>query len=425
MGNNTRQVHKQSQLDEHVNLMEAQFADHFGNIDEQLFVLKETVSKIPDLKTAVDQMKMELPGVRHSLAKLHQMLQHLINSNAGESPNNRKTKESKEPESSHKEYFQTTNGNLFSKLPKLEFPKFRGEDSYGWVRKAKHFFEFNPVEERNKVNFASIHFEGQTEYWFGAYIKTKERVLWPEFVKDVHSRFAKLFKESVVGEFHKLRQQTSVEAYYNDFETIRSMMVSEGCKLEEEYFTQSFISGLKEEIKLEVEKFETSDLSRAIFLARKHEASMQQSWHTPRTSTRPSLPSSNSNYPLPKPQINTNSWKPKPVPSPTTTVYPQNQLTGPPRVNQPILNNPHTQRRMKGLCYWCDEAFTPAHNCKHKQLSMLVTDEKEPEEPPPKIIAKRPADSDIVLLCRPPPSTAVRRRGPQDRSRSLKAQAHD
>ncbi|KAK2991121.1 hypothetical protein RJ640_025871 [Escallonia rubra] len=219
MGYNTRQVHKQSQLDEHVSLMEAQFADHFGNIDKQLFVPKETVSKIPDLKTAVDQMKMELPGVRHSLAELHQMLQHLINSNEGESANNRKTRESKEPESSHKE-------------------------------KAERFFEFNPVEERNKVNFASIHFEGQAEHWFGAYIKTKERVLWPEFVKDVHSRFAKLFKESVVGEFHKLMQQTSVEAYYNDFETIRSMMVGEGCKLEEEYFTQSFISGLKEEIRL-------------------------------------------------------------------------------------------------------------------------------------------------------------------------------
>ncbi|KAK2989279.1 hypothetical protein RJ640_000029 [Escallonia rubra] len=152
-----------------------------------------------------------------------------------------------------------------------------GEDSYGWVRKAERFFEFNPVDECNKVNFASIHFEGQAEYWFGAYIKTKERVLWPEFVKDVHSRFAKLFKESVVGEFRKLRQQSSVEAYYNDFETIRSMMVSEGCKLEEEYFTQSFISGLKEEIRLEVEKFETSDLSRAIFLARKDEASIQLS----------------------------------------------------------------------------------------------------------------------------------------------------
>ncbi|KAK2975240.1 hypothetical protein RJ640_021984 [Escallonia rubra] len=125
-----------------------------------------------------------------------------------------------------------------------------GEDSYGWVRKAGRFFEFNPVEERNKVNFASIHFEGQAEHWFAAYIKTKERVLWPEFAKDVHSRFAKLFKESVVGEFHKLMQQTSVEAYYNDFETIRSMMVSEGCKLEEEYFTQNFIRGLKEEIRL-------------------------------------------------------------------------------------------------------------------------------------------------------------------------------
>ncbi|KAK2988545.1 hypothetical protein RJ640_022496 [Escallonia rubra] len=202
--------------------MEAQFADHFDAIDDQLLGLKETASEIPELKLAVDQLKEEIPE----------------------------------------------------------------------ARKAEQFFEFNHVDETSKVNFASIHFEGQVEYWYSAYIKVKKRVLWPEFVKDLHARFAKLFKDNVVREFHKLRQKSSVKAYYNDFETIWSMMVSEGCQIAEEYFTHSFISGLKEEIRLEVEKFETSDLSRAIYLARKHGASLQQSWHAPRTASRPSLPTS-------------------------------------------------------------------------------------------------------------------------------------
>ncbi|KAK2967034.1 hypothetical protein RJ640_003390 [Escallonia rubra] len=52
MGYNTRQG-KQQQLDEHVSLMEAHFADPFGAIDDQLMGLKETVSEISGLRWKV------------------------------------------------------------------------------------------------------------------------------------------------------------------------------------------------------------------------------------------------------------------------------------------------------------------------------------------------------------------------------------
>ncbi|KAK2982784.1 hypothetical protein RJ640_006071 [Escallonia rubra] len=104
--------------------------------------------------------------------------------------------------------------------------------------------------------YAKVHFEGQAEHWFGTHTKAKGKVSWTELVRDLNSRFAQLFKESVIGKFHKLRQLGSVEQYYNEFETLRSVLVNEGCKFEEVYFVQSFISGLKDELRLEVEKFE-------------------------------------------------------------------------------------------------------------------------------------------------------------------------
>ncbi|KAK2992562.1 hypothetical protein RJ640_022755 [Escallonia rubra] len=280
------------QLDEDVSLMEAQFLDHFGALDDQLAELKQNMDELPELKLSVEQLKEELPTIRQALTDLQGMMQQLLytrGNEGAEGSNSKQNKSYKTGDTNHKEYFQYTNGNLFPKLPKLEFSKFFGEDSYGWVRKAERYFEFHPMDETHKVNFASAHFEGQAEHWFGTYIKAKGRVQWKEFVNDVNSRFARLFKESVIGEFHKLKQLGTVEQYYNEFEAIRSVLVNEECKFEEDYYVQSFVSGLRDEIRLEIEKFELYDLSIAIYLARKQEAALSRSWHQPRLNTKSNM----------------------------------------------------------------------------------------------------------------------------------------
>ncbi|KAK2974149.1 hypothetical protein RJ640_021440 [Escallonia rubra] len=221
------------QLDEHASLMEAQLADHFGSLDDQLSELRQNIEELPALKLSVDQLKEELPAMRQTLTDLQGLMQQLIytKGHEGAEGSNSKTRGSKGWEANHREFLPFNHGNAFPKLPKLEFPKFCGDDSYGWVGKAERYFEFHPMDEMLKVNFASVHFEGQAEHWFGTYTKAKGKVAWTEFVRDLNSRFAQLFKESVIGEFHKLRQLGSVEQYYNEFETLRSVLVNEGCSL--------------------------------------------------------------------------------------------------------------------------------------------------------------------------------------------------
>ncbi|KAK2970411.1 hypothetical protein RJ640_016265 [Escallonia rubra] len=388
MGYNTRQG-KQHQLDEHVSLMEAQFADHFGAIDDQLMGLKETVSGISDLRASVDQLKDELPVVRQSLKELQQMMHELLHLKDGESSGSglRQSKTGKGYEQPNQEYHYNTAHTPSPKLPKIEFPRFCGEDSYGWVRKAEKYFEFNPVDELYKVSFVSVHFDGQAEFWYGTYIKSRGRVSWFTFVKDLHARFSSLFRESIIGEFHKLKQTNTVEHYYNDFETLRSILVSEGSQFEENYFLQSFISGLKDDIRLEVEKFAVDDLSRAIYLARKQEASLNNVWHSPRTMTR-TQPAPN-NPSLIKSQTNNSHWKARTVQANPLAFNSQHTPAPPQKALLPTPNHAPTQkfnrgffdeRRKKGLCYWCDEVFTPAHSCKHRQVSMLVVDEEEEED---------------------------------------------
>ncbi|KAK2975804.1 hypothetical protein RJ640_022764 [Escallonia rubra] len=372
------------QLDEHVSLMEAQFADRFGSLDDQLTELRQNVEELPALKLSIDQLNEELPAMRHALSELQGLIQQLIYSkgNEGAEGSHSKTRGNKNWETNQRDFLPYNNGNVFPKLPKLEFPKFYGGDSYGWVRKAERYFEFHPMDEMLKVNFASVHFEGQAEHWFGTYTKAKGKVSWTEFVRDLNSRFAQLFKESIIGEFHKLRQLGSVEQYYNEFKTtLRSVLVNEGCKFEEVYFVQSFISGLKDELRLEVEKFEVHNLSRAIYLARKQEATINNSWYQSRTT--PKFQSTYNPMTSAKPNLSNTVAKPR---NPALTLNPQPLQAQPNNQNKALLPTPNVpqqrltrayfdDRRKRGLCYWCEETFSPAHVCKNKQVSMLVVDE--------------------------------------------------
>ncbi|KAL5723635.1 hypothetical protein ACHQM5_007011 [Ranunculus cassubicifolius] len=71
---------------------------------------------------------------------------------------------------------------------------------------------------------------------------------------------------------------------------------------------------------------------------------------------------------------------------------PSNSLIGktqpPQSVARRMSQQEMLQRRERGLCYFCEENYTPQHKCKQKQLFLLETDgnsemENSAEPPPP------------------------------------------
>lgn len=46
-------------------------------------------------------------------------------------------------------------------MPKIEFPKFDGNDPKGWVLRAEQYFDFIPIDEFRKVKLSGLHFEGK------------------------------------------------------------------------------------------------------------------------------------------------------------------------------------------------------------------------------------------------------------------------
>ncbi|KAG8382322.1 hypothetical protein BUALT_Bualt05G0065400 [Buddleja alternifolia] len=82
-------------------------------------------------------------------------------------------------------------------------------------------------------------------------------------------RFDDIDPEMMIGEFNKLHQTSSVSQYIERFEELKSYMLIFNKDFPEEYFTASFISGLRDDIKGSVMTLKPTSFTQAISLAKK------------------------------------------------------------------------------------------------------------------------------------------------------------
>ncbi|XP_039039693.1 uncharacterized protein LOC120177719 [Hibiscus syriacus] len=157
----------------------------------------------------------------------------------------------------------------------------------------------------------------------------------------------------IVEEFTKLVQKGSVEEYQDRFEELHPHMLLKNPTLGEEFFVSLFINGLRDDIKHRVKALDPKTLSEAYRQAKLYELSVEFEskilWPIFRNpSYSNSLPNSKPNQ-LPIPQKSSTTLQPK-----------QNLLE---------------YRRKNNLCFMCGEKFVPGHQCKIKQLNMMIEDE--------------------------------------------------
>ena len=54
----------------------------------------------------------------------------------------------------------------FSRLVKLDFPRFSGEEPTSWIYKVNQYFRYYKIPESEKLMMASFHMEGEALVWF-------------------------------------------------------------------------------------------------------------------------------------------------------------------------------------------------------------------------------------------------------------------
>ncbi|GKB12369.1 hypothetical protein Tco_0846292, partial [Tanacetum coccineum] len=108
----------------------------------------------------------------------------------------------------------------FSRMNKLEFPKFHGDDVQGWMFRAKQFFSIDNVQEDDKIKIVLIHMYDRTLGWNLQFMRNHgDNVTWAVYEKAILKRFWGL-DDDPMAELKNLRYETTMKQYQSKFEMI-------------------------------------------------------------------------------------------------------------------------------------------------------------------------------------------------------------
>lgn len=253
-----------------------------------------------------------------------------------------------------------------SRLTKIEFPRFNGEDLKSWLYKVNHFFLLDNVNELAKVPLASLHLEGIALNWHQGYLQNRNMLhpVWKEYVIDLTARFGEAIDDPM-AELMELRQPGTVKQYHDTFDAHISRL-----RLSPANALSCFLTGLSDDIRNMVRMFSPTSIAQAYSLAKLHEVNLNRQKTKP-SYKPPSLPYSTNYVPrryssdivVPKTAMQPNSSNallPTPAQS-TPKSYPVKQ-----KVTQALMD----ARRAKGLCVYCEEKYFYGHSCFGRKSQM-------------------------------------------------------
>ena len=272
------------------------------------------------------------------------------------------------PSQTHREEFDGSRQIFFSKMARLEFPKYSGDDLTEWFNRVAQFFEFQSTTENQKVSLASFHLEGKANQWWQwlrrAYEEEGRSVTWELFEEELRARFEPTECEDFDEALSKVQQIGSLRDYQKEFERLGNRVHGWSQKP----LVGSFMGGLRPEISEAIRMFKPKTLKEAISLARMKDEQLQRQKEFSRPPPPPTCTSS--------------------VPSTSTTTSPVKRLSW----------DETQRRRAQGLCFNCDEKFSSRHRCKVPQLLLLEGNfDAEAKEDNSKINPNLPSDTEISL----------------------------
>lgn len=249
---------------------------------------------------------------------------------------------------------ETRGDSVKTFLPKLSFPKFRGENPTIWLDKCEDYFEIYKVNRHMWVMAASLHMEGNAAKWWQVYKAKKGLGNWEQFSKAVKAKFGVDEYSKVMRCLLSIKQKGSVQEYISEFETLRYSATMNNIELDETLFVTQFIQGLKHDIQVPVESQLPPTVDRATTLALMQEVIQE----------RGRFKSGRGTYSA-KQTVSASKFDTK-VLVPSSYLSKERQL--------------REYRRANGLCYSCGEKFEPGHlqKCPKRvqlQLNALSTED--------------------------------------------------
>ncbi|XP_035543610.1 uncharacterized protein LOC118347690 [Juglans regia] len=232
---------------------------------------------------------------------------------------------------------------------------------------AQQFFTYCQTSEDHKLQIASFHIEGKALTWYYWLMESSPAANWDDFLVALRIKFGPSAYEDLVGAFTKLRQTGTVEEYQTAFEILSNKITG----VSEEFRISTFLSGLRDELRIIVTMFKPNTLSAAFGLARLQEEEVGRKQYPYRNPHSQNSPHPNTHKPAPLRLLGPNPIPRLPAPPPPDS---QPNPNVPKRYHFPIkrLNPSQMQeRRDKGLCYNCDQKYQIGHRCNWPKLYLL------------------------------------------------------
>ncbi|XP_071694493.1 uncharacterized protein [Rutidosis leptorrhynchoides] len=266
-----------------------------------------------------------------------------------------------------------------TRITKLEFPKFDGEDVKGWIYRCNQFFFVDGIEDEEKVKVASIHLFSKALTWHQHFVKIYgEEVDWETYSEAILKRFGSTI-EDPMAELKNLKQTTTVQIYQDEFEVLLSKV-----DISEKQAISLFLAGLQKEIELPVRMFRPKTLEDAYCLAKLQEDTIAAT----KKKFTPLLPTPRTNYgnynsrTTPQQQSSITNPVTSGLALPSVPYNANNINYKSPAPRRQLTPKEVEEKRLKGLCFYCDQKYGPGHKFSGQiySLEVLVGNELGDEE---------------------------------------------
>lgn len=239
-----------------------------------------------------------------------------------------------------------------TRLSKVEFPHFWGEDIESWLCKCNSLFEMENTPDNRKIFIATSHLEGPALHWHKRFMRDfagRVHITWEVYCEHMSVRFMSKH-EAPVEELKNLRLTGVVREYTNAF----NALLTKVGQLPEEIMFGMFVGGLFLDIRARVRAIRPTDLEEAQQFAQLQEDVSRNPRRTYGGEYKSKSHGDTSRGQMDK---STTFGKQK---SPTTEI-PFRRLT----------DKEVAEKKARNECFRCNEKFHPSYKCKQGQFHRI------------------------------------------------------
>nr|GMC71591.1 Transposon Ty3-G Gag-Pol polyprotein [Ipomoea batatas] len=238
-----------------------------------------------------------------------------------------------------------------------------------WIFQIQEYFDYHQTPEPHHLQMAGLCLEGDASEWYRWMKRNRIVHCWHDFLENIEQRFGSSQYEDPLTELAKLIQTGDVMEFQARFEKLMNRVTG----VSDNQLVSYIIGVLKPHLKRKLLMARPDTVAATFKLAKAHEARHAEIIAETRMANR--------GNPRLQTPLEEHRWKPRitSIPqAPSSAAPPQNITPALPIKKYTAAEI--RERRDKGLCFHCDQKYSPGHRCRGPFLLLVGTDDADATE---------------------------------------------